>query len=122
MAGSTGHAEQAPNDFARLLEEAIALVREDQLTEATTRLQTALGLLERQRILRRRRADFADGCLELGFSYLGLGERQSARDAFECTLILDRKRRLDPQIYAAPAVAVFDEARAAIEARSPRKP
>jgi len=122
LADSNGSSEQAPSEFARLLEEAKALFGQDELTEATARLQAALGLLDHQGSLKRRRTDLAAGCLELGFAYLRLRDHANARTAFECTLGLDRRWRLDPQISAAPAVVLFEEARASIEARPQQKP
>ena len=108
---------QAP-DLTQKLDEARALLREARFDEVIQRLQAVVGALERQRDLKMRRGEVADACLELGFSHLRLGEREAAREAFQSALMLQRTRRLDPQLYVASVVALFEEARAVVE-RSP---
>lgn len=110
----------AQADASQRLEEAKALLRAARITEAIEKLQAVIGMLEQQRNLKARRGEIADACLELGFSHLRVGERGAAREAFQSALMLERTRRLDPQLYAAGVVALFEEARAVVERSSGR--
>jgi tetratricopeptide (TPR) repeat protein len=117
---ASNESQPQTQDVSQRLEEAKALLREARVTEAIQKLQSAVAMLERQRGLRSRRAEVADACLELGFSYLRLGDRAAAREAFQSALLLERTRRLDPQIYAPAVVTLFEEARLAVERSSGR--
>jgi len=116
LSGSALSPAQRPVDIGRELDEAKLLFGAARYREAVARLQAALVSIERHRDVRSRRSQAASACLELGFAYLGIEDRRSARVAFECVALLDRRRRLDPRIHAPTAVSLFEEARAGMHA------
>ena len=123
LSGLESSRAQSP-DVAAELEEAKALYRQGRYDRAVSKLQGAIARLERLRDLEVQRAQLADACLQLGFSYVALGDRAAARAAFKSVASLDQDRRLDPQVYGASVVALFEEARgeAGIEAATGRAP
>lgn len=110
LSGLESSSAQSP-DVAAEIEEAKALYQQGRYDQAVSKLQGAIARLERLRDLEVQRAQLADACLQLGFSYVALGDRAAARDAFKSVASLDRDRRLDPQVYGASVVALFEEAR-----------
>lgn len=101
-------------DVDRQVEEAKALYRDGSFAEAIVKLQDAISRLQLLRDIEVKRIQLAEAYLHMSLSYFALDNSAAAKETLKGLARLDRQRRLDPQIYAPPVIALFEEARAEV--------
>lgn len=101
------------------VEEAKALYREANFTEAIVKLEAAIEHLKTVRDLDVKRTRLGDAYLHMALSYFALDNRTAAKEYLKGMLRLERMRRLDPQIYAPPILELLEEARADVLKEAP---
>lgn len=91
------------------LETAKGLYRNGKFAEAVVMLQSVVEGLSPFRDLHVRRLQLADACLHLALSHLALGDRDGAKQSFKDMLRVDPGGSLDPGVYAASVITIFEE-------------
>ncbi len=94
-----------------LLDEGKTLFEQARFSLAVAKLQEAIGVLEDEPDAARRRGALTDAFLHLGLAFIGLNEREAARDAFKNVLRLDPDFHPDPEILAPKVIELFEQAR-----------
>jgi hypothetical protein len=121
IATPIGAADETAGVAEHSLDEGKRLYKEAQFELAVAELQQAIGALENEPDLTRRRGRLADAFFHLGLAFLGLNEREAARDAFKNVLRLDPEFRPDAHIYAPKVIELFEQARIGLPVTSSRR-
>ncbi|MDD3626745.1 MAG: tetratricopeptide repeat protein [bacterium] len=99
------------SDFEKALENAKNYYNQGEFNKAIEELQKAMSSLEKQKD-----EDMIEAYKYLGFSYVAFGEKEKAKAEFKKVIKLDPQLQLDPSFVSPKIIAVFEEARAELQA------